>query len=389
MLKTAAAILAVGLLVTGPATVFVGMAAVMGPAAQGYCLSSSIGVVGQVPDSLTATTVSGVTVTLNRTQLTHARTILLVGTKTQGVTRNGLLIALMAALTESSLRMLANTGTYPESASFPNDGNGGDHDSLGLFQMRPTAGWGTVADLMDPEYQAAAFFGGPTGPNYPSPRGLLDIPGWESLPLGAAAQAVEVSAFPDRYANYEPVARAIVAALTSGTASTPGPSEQPGEVPETSQVVFPLPEGTWRFTSPFGPRTDPITGEPRFHSGADFAAGEGTSILAAADGVVRYAGMRGDTGTIEIEHTIGGQKITTVYLHMWADGIDVTEGQTVAAGQTIGQVGSSGHSTGPHLHFEVHPGTGSDPAIDPAPWLDEQGAAQIGDPGPAATGCQA
>ena len=111
----------------------------------------------------------------------------------------------MAALTESTLRMLANTSAYPESANYPNDGNGGDHDSLGLFQMRPQSGWGTVAELMDPIYQAQAFFGGPTGPNHPSPRGLLDIPGWEQMDPAEAAQAVEVSAYPDRYRDYDPV----------------------------------------------------------------------------------------------------------------------------------------------------------------------------------------
>src|SRR5699024_11769818 len=112
------------------------------------------------------------------------------------ITRDGLVIALMAALTESTLRQLANTSAYPESANYPNDGDGSDHDSLGLFQMRPQSGWGTVAELMDPTYQARAFFGGPDGPNYPSPRGLLDIPGWEQLDKGEAAQAVEVSAYP-------------------------------------------------------------------------------------------------------------------------------------------------------------------------------------------------
>ena len=97
--------------------------------------------------------------------------------------RDGILIALMAALTESRMRMLANTSAYPESGDYPNDGNGSDNDSLGLFQMRPQAGWGTVAELMDPDYQAAAFYGGPGGPNQGSPRGLLDIPGWEQMGL--------------------------------------------------------------------------------------------------------------------------------------------------------------------------------------------------------------
>ncbi|WP_345750902.1 M23 family metallopeptidase [Microbacterium rhizophilus] len=389
MLKKTLAGLAVAVLLLGPSTVLVGMGGMVSLTTQSYCLAPNAGLVGEVPDSLTATTANGATVTLNRTQLTHARTVLLVGMETEGVTRDGLLIALMAGLTESSLRMLANTGTYPESATFPNDGDGGDHDSLGIFQMRPAAGWGTVADLMDPDYQAAAFFGGPTGPNRGSPRGLLDIPGWESLPLGAAAQAVEVSAFPDRYANYEPVARAILAALTTSAGDAPTSGSGAGEVPETSHVVFPLPEGTWSYTSSFGPRTDPITGEPRFHAGSDFAAPAGTTIVAAADGVVRFAGMNGSTGTITIEHTVDGQKLTTVYLHMYADGINVTSGQVVTAGQPIGQVGSSGHSTGPHLHFEVRPGAAADAAIDPMPWLGEQGADQVEDPGPAAGLCLA
>ena len=103
---------------------------------------------------------------------THAATIIETGSGIDGVTRDGLVIALMAALTESTLRMLSNTGAYPDSAGYPNDGDGGDHDSLGLFQMRPAAGWGSVAELMNPRYQARAFYGGLTGPNRGSPRGL-------------------------------------------------------------------------------------------------------------------------------------------------------------------------------------------------------------------------
>lgn len=265
MLKKLAA-LAVALLFLGPSVVLVGVAAVVNPAMTA-CAPGSL-IVGPIPDSLTATTRGGETVTLNRQQLTHAATIITVGSQTAGVGRPGVVIALMAALTESHLRMLANTGAYPESGNYPNDGNGSDHDSLGLFQMRPQSGWGSVAELMDPDYQARAFFGGPTGPNYPSPRGLLDIPGWQSMDPGEAAQAVEVSAYPDRYQNYQPVAEAILSALIRPAPTGNGGSDP--VVPETTRIVFPLPEGTWVRTSPFGWRTHPITGERSFHTGSDF-----------------------------------------------------------------------------------------------------------------------
>src|SRR5699024_830537 len=197
----------------------------MNPAASASCTVTGTNVtVGDVPDSLTVTTANGETFTLNRQQLTHAATIIETGSGTDGVSRDGPVIALMAALTESTLRMLSNTSVYPESANYPNDGDGSDNDSLGLFQMRPQSGWGTVADLMDPVYQARAFFGGPEGPNYPSPRGLLDIPGWEQMDKGEAAQAVELSAYPDRYRNYEPVAETILTTLTSTTTSAGSPT---------------------------------------------------------------------------------------------------------------------------------------------------------------------
>lgn len=377
------AILAAALMFLGPTLGLVGVALVMNPAANAACTttgSPSVSV-GNVPDSLEVTTASGETFTLNHQQLTHAATIITEGSTIDGVTRDGLKIALMAALTESTLRMLANTGTYPESGDYPNDGNGSDHDSLGLFQMRPQSGWGTVKQLMDPTYQVKAFFGGPKGPNYPSPRGLLDIPGWEQMGTGSAAQAVEVSAYPDRYDNYAPVAEKILTTLTaSGTGNN---AATPVVTGETSRVVFPLPKGTWVQTSRFGPRVDPINGESRIHSGIDLAAPQGTPIMAAADGTVtvaRYTETGG--GILVIEHHIDGPTLATAYIHMWQTGIHVTPGQHVTAGQHIGDVGSSGHSTGPHLHFEVRPGGTNSEAIDPAPWLNQHHAADL----PEATG---
>jgi murein DD-endopeptidase MepM/ murein hydrolase activator NlpD len=370
-----ATIAALALLFFAPAATLLGIGVLMNPAAA-YCATPAGSVnLGPIPDSLTVTTANDETFTLNRQQLTHAATIITVGNGITNVGRPGIKIALMAALTESTLRMLTNTGTYPDSANYPNDGNGGDHDSLGLFQMRPQSGWGTVAELMDPNYQAQAFFGGPTGPNYPSPRGLLDIPGWQQMDPGEAAQAVEVSAFPDGYRNYAPVADSILAALTTGGGAASGAG---GPAVLSSRVVFPLPEGTWVLTSPFGMRVHPITGERKMHTGTDFAAPDGTPILAAADGTVTVAEFSGGYGgLIVIEHTIDGQTVATAYAHMWQSGIHVRPGDRVNAGQHIGDVGSSGMSTGAHLHFEVRPGGTNGEAIDAAAWLNEHGAANL------------
>lgn len=370
MLRKAIAGLA-ALVLLGPMIVLVSVGLIVNPSAAACAAPGGSVQVGDIPDELTSTTRNGEHMVLGRTELTHAATIIETGNATDGVGRDGIIIALMAALTESRMRMLANTSAYPESGDYPNDGNGSDHGSLGLFQMRPASGWGTVAELMDPGYQAAAFFGGPDGPNAGSPRGLLDIPGWEQMSKGEAAQAVEVSAYPDRYDNYEPVAEDILTTLTSS--GDPGPVRAPvlvsAEPVESSRVVFPLPEGTWVPTSPFGPRTHPITGEQSFHTGSDFSAPDGTPILAAADGIVTVAEFSGGYGgLVVIEHRIDGRTIATAYAHSWDHGIHVAPGDTVRAGQHIADVGSSGMSTGPHLHFEVRDGgTDGEAPGDPAP----------------------
>ena len=79
----------------------------------------------------------------------------------------------------------------------------GHLDSVGLFQQRPSSGWGTVAQLTDATHAAKLFYGGPTNPNKGKTRGLLDISGWQSMTLTQAAQKVQVSAYPDAYAKWQ------------------------------------------------------------------------------------------------------------------------------------------------------------------------------------------
>jgi murein DD-endopeptidase MepM/ murein hydrolase activator NlpD len=115
----------------------------------------------------------------------------------------------------------------------------------------------------------------------------------------------------------------------------------------TLPTIAPIARGP--HSSDFGARTDPFNGEARFHEGIDFQAPVGTPFTAAATGVVTSAHAVPEFGNlIEIDH---GNGLVTRYAH--ASRIDVHEGEMVLKGQNIGLVGTTGRSTGPHLHFEV------------------------------------
>jgi endonuclease/exonuclease/phosphatase family metal-dependent hydrolase len=164
--------------------------------------------------SQTFSTGDGRRVTLSSEQLTSASLIIRIG-RDVGAADGGTTVALMASLQESGLRNLSY----------------GDRDSLGLFQQR--AGWGSVAQRQEPDYAIRAFFGGPAGPNQGRPPGLLDIPGWRTMQPGDAAQAVQVSALPDEYAKWEPVATALVEKLSMSTKhgeGCSGPDAAPGQL---------------------------------------------------------------------------------------------------------------------------------------------------------------
>lgn len=120
-------------------------------------------------------------------QLTNAATIVAVG-KEMNVPEPGWVVAIAAALQESGLHNL----------------DYGDRDSLGLFQQRPSQGWGTPAQIMNPAYAATQFY-----------RHLLAVSGWQQMSVNDAAQTVQRSGFPDAYAPHEQAARVILATVGS------------------------------------------------------------------------------------------------------------------------------------------------------------------------------
>ncbi|MER8047011.1 hypothetical protein [Streptomyces sp. NPDC094032] len=119
-------------------------------------------------------------------QASNAATIAAVGT-TRGMPERAVTIALATALQESALYNIEH----------------GDRDSLGLFQQRPSMGWGTPAQILDPVYSSGKFY-----------EGLEKVPGYSRLPLTVAAQKVQRSGFPQAYAKHEPDAALLSAALT-------------------------------------------------------------------------------------------------------------------------------------------------------------------------------
>lgn len=272
-------------------------------------------------------------------QVTNAAIIVQVGAE-RGVPLFGWTIAVATAMQESSLRNLP----------------GGPDDSVGLFQQRPSQGWGTVEQLLDPRYAATKFY-----------EALAKVDGWQNMTLTDAAQRVQKSAYPDAYARWTGEAQHLVEMIKTrlGITCTAG---------GTGPWRLPLPEGSYDFGSPYGPRGG------KLHRGVDLMAAYGTPILAAAGGTVTYAGcnsaycdrpgspsLSGCGLMVEVQHADG---IGTTYCH--ASALNVTTGQQVNAGDQLGQVGSTGNSSGNHLHFQVHrpaPPINNDTTIDPVPFM--------------------
>ncbi|WP_138757687.1 M23 family metallopeptidase [Modestobacter altitudinis] len=353
-------VLASLILLLVPLAVFAGPAA-RTPAASSVCSTGGTGV-----------TVAGIA--LDAVQMGHAQTIADVAAA-HDLPPYATTVALATAWQESRLRMLANDGSSPDltteqagvtatSLTYPHDGLGSDHDSVNTFQQRWIANWGTVGQLMDPVYAAEAFY-----------SRLLDVPNWQTIPLTRAAQAVQVSASADAYTRWEPLARQLTAMLWPAAAAA---AADPAGALDGVCPGLPVPDGAWArptagiLTSGFGTRWGSQ------HAGADLAGPRNTPVYAAAAGTVLTAActsaycdrdgnldLAGYGNLVELDHGAG---VTTRYAHL--SGYTVTPGQRVNAGALLGFQGSTGNSTGVHLHFEVR----LDGApVDPVPWLADHG----------------
>ena len=136
--------------------------------------------------------------------------------------------------------------------------------------------------------------------------------------------------------------------------------------PTTGAVRWPFPYAT-PISSGYGDRVAPCRGCSSHHNGVDFTPGSGTPIYAIADGVVTQASFAGSFGQhVYMDHVINGQKVESIYGHMIGGSSPLSVGQTVKVGDFIGLVGSTGASTGAHLHLEVHL---DGVVVDPFAWL--------------------
>jgi murein DD-endopeptidase MepM/ murein hydrolase activator NlpD len=305
---------------------------------------------------------------LGEEQMRNAAIIINVGAR-MGIPARGWVIAIATALQESYLRNLGDLGAR------------NDHDSLGLFQQRPSQGWGTPEQIMNPEYASRKFY-----------EKLVQVAGWESMSLTDAAQTVQRSAFPDAYAKHEPLATVVVNLLANGAARAVGTLATlrcagPGELAAsgwTMPVKGPIVSGF-------------RTSDRPTHDGVDIAASRGTLIRAAAAGIVVMVrcnastpdgvplscdqdgspAIRGCGWYVDILHA---GNVITRYCHQVVRP-RVVIGQRVTAGEVIGQVGTSGHSSGPHLHFETHMDgdRSSGGAVNPESFMRERGV-PLGNP---------
>lgn len=238
----------------------------------------------------------------------------------------------------------------------------GDRDSLGAFQQRPSQGWGAPDQVMNVLHATTTFL-----------EHLVLVPGWETRRVTDVAAEVQRPAEEYRglYEQWVPLAIRLTEQLwPQATALMPETQlacPQSATVPGGG-VVYPVPPAI------IGTDSQNWGGSgshwSSWHTGTDLSVPCGTPVLAVTAGTIEIETGQAWAGTWLVRVVTGPDSVATWYAHMQK--LNVRAGQTVRAGQQIGEVGARGNATGCHLHFEVHLHNGSiygPDNIDPSQWL--------------------
>lgn len=345
----------------------------------------------------------------NANKAEYVQSIIGVGNAMK-IPEKGIVVALATALQESGLKNYANDGAYDllrnpadgtlgtsakasgilafakRSMGFPHDAVGSDATSVGLFQQQAWWGtmggstWendpeGTIKRLMDPTFQSQKFY-----------NSLLKVPGWESMSHGVAAQKVQVSAFPDAYAQRVPEAQSLYnqnkdkakevklydfgESFTGGSGGTGGNMSDAGNCAgsgATSTGIVLEKSALYQVTAQFAqPRGAELYGS---HAGMDIDCGNDfEDVFSPISGVVTIAtnGNPSGYGNPAGDLMIKTQDGTVIQLHHMRN-VFVKAGDQVKGGQRVGECASTGMSTGTHLHIQAYVQNSTNPKIKNLP----------------------
>lgn len=236
---------------------------------------------------------------------------------------------------ESSKAIATAIATGIQESNLTNN-PGGDRDSVGVFQMRPSQGWGKQEDLLKVPYAAEKWFEA-LHRNVP---GSLDTLSMKQIAIDV--ENPNLSAYNARW-NWDKTGVELLSQVAA-----------PGAVSscQTTGWQLPLEAKTYHINDGFGMRFDPVFLKVMLHDGVDLGAAENTPIHAAHSGTVLIAGPNGSFGNyVGLDN---GNGVVTGYGHMTRVAPGLKKGDQVTTGQVIGYVGSTGASTGDHLHFLLH-----------------------------------
>ena len=237
----------------------------------------------------------------------------------------------------------------------------GDRDSIGLFQQRPSMGWGTAQQIIDPVYAAGQFYTHLLADASQASRMSMSL-----IDIGIKVQRPNPAAYHSRW-EWDGVARDLVDFyLKSSPVVDNDESGTCGQLAGliSGEWILPLKPRSYCVTSPFGQR------DINFHEGIDLSCNAGNPVYAVHEGTIITA-RTDDSGWgthVVVDH---GGGIDTGYAHLLRIQPGITPGVHVQAGQVIGYVGDTGHSFGAHLHFEV---LVNGKYVDPEPFMRDHGA---------------